>query len=197
MSKKPTAKSKHYVTLTGDNATGNHAIDSYAYGPFPHLFTRLAVEYRPPADMLLTLLFLWDRTVGRDELRDDAMGDIALSQIPVQPRCKLRWLEAFVAAGFWERTTAARGGKQHKGSVYVYKNPTTEEWDKFFEAAAMAQHFDWNVETVPPKRWARLFAHIRDNQPGIEDDVVPPTPEERADALERIKRMGAQRLLRG
>src|SRR5208282_4589469 len=132
-------ESVNHPTYLKNKATGNHALDAYAYGPWPHLFTRLACTYKPPAEMLLTLLYLWDRTVGTG----NDCGDCALSQIPVHHRHRNKWLAAFIAAGFFECVKTKPGGKSKKqeGSFYVYKNPSANQWDAFFRAASVVVHY--------------------------------------------------------
>ena len=121
---------KHRTTLR-DKATGNHAIDSYAYSQMPHLFFVLSNTYSVPPSLLLTLFFLWDRTVGGGS----DCGDVALSQIPVRRQDKVKWLAAFEAADFFEVEKPKVGGAQQRGTFYVYKNPTADEWDEFFRRA--------------------------------------------------------------
>ncbi len=134
-------------------ATGNHALDAYAYGRWPHLFTLLACKYNPPPEMILVLLYLWDKTVGSG----DDCGDCALSQIPVHHRYRSKWLAAFVAVGFFDCEKHKTGGKSQRSNFYHYKNPTATDWDKFFQAAAMVKNFG-NWDLVPTKEFANVFA---------------------------------------
>lgn len=151
---KPTA-GKH-PTFLKEKATGNHALDAYAYGPWPHLFNRLALEYEPPESLMLTLLFLWDRTVGSGE----GCGDCALSQIHVRDREKAKWLAAFVASNFFECVKAKSGGTKQSGSFYAYNNPTADEWDEFFRRAGILKKAA-NWDKIRPEKFGKLFADIR------------------------------------
>jgi len=145
----------HRTTLH-EKATGNHALDAYAYGPWPHLFSVLARKYNVPDAMLLTLLFLWDMTVGTG----DDCGDAALTQIPIRARDRLKWLAAFVAAGFFKCEKATPGGADQRGSFYEYTNPTADDWDEFFRRAAAAYKFPgWDA--VSTEQFATIFEDIR------------------------------------
>ena len=148
-----------HPTILKDKATGNHALDSYAYARWPHLFAALALKYSVPPDMLLTLLFLWDRTVGTG----DDCGDCAMSQIPVRARAATKWLAAFVAADFFSCMKAIPGGADQRGSFYEYKNPSTNEWDEFFRRAEILQRFG-NWDAVPADRFALHFRDIKNPQ---------------------------------
>lgn len=141
---------KTWVTLR-DKATGNHALDQDAYGPVPHLLFNLAVKYTVPDEFLLTVLFLWDRTVGTG----DDCGNCALSQIPVRARDKTRWLAALVECGFWECRKASN--RDHVGSFYEYKNPTAAEWERFFKVASITRKFS-NMDGISPARFGQVFA---------------------------------------
>jgi hypothetical protein len=180
---------KKRFTLLRDKATGNNALDADAYGPMPHLFFNLAVEYKVPSDFLLTLLFLWDRTVGTG----DDCGDCALSQIPVRPRDKSRWLAALVAAGFWDCKKAKSGGKNQRGSFHIYKNPPVEAWESLFQAAGIAQHLA-NRDAVSPERFGKVFARACGKvvDPPRADDVEP-RPEERAAVIKWLRASLAQK----
>ena len=153
------AGTKH-PTYLKEKATGNHALDAYAYGPWPHLFNRLALEYAVPESLVMTLLFLWDRTVGSG----DDFGDCALSQIYARPRERSKWLAALTASGFFECTKAKSGGADQHGSFYVYKNPTADEWDEFFRRAGIVKKAP-NWDKVLPEKFGRLFADIRSEGP--------------------------------
>jgi hypothetical protein len=154
---------KHRTTLR-EKATGNHAIDSYAFSRMPHLFFVLASEkYYPkvPVSLLLTLFFLWDRTVGDDAVAE--CGDIALSQIPVRRQEKVKWLAAFEAAGFFERKKPKSGGANHESTWYAYSNPTADEWDEFFRRAEILVRFE-NWDKVSKEEFSQHFADIRSGQ---------------------------------
>ncbi len=145
-----------HPTYLREKATGNHALDAYAYGPSPHLFNRLALQYRTPASLLMTVTFLWDRTVGAG----DDCGDCALSQIPVRRQEKVKWLAALVAANFFKCERAKSGGANQRGSFYVYENPSADEWDEFFRRAGILKRFSkWDA--VQAEQFSRLFADIR------------------------------------
>jgi hypothetical protein len=150
------AKSIHRITLR-DKATNNHALDSYAYGRMPHLFFILANTYEVPDSLLLTLFFLWDRTVGQD---DAGCGDCALSQIPARPRERIKWLTAFEASRFFTRVKSKSGGTKQAGSFYAYENPTADEWDEFFRRAAILKRFA-NWDKAEPAKFGQLFSDIR------------------------------------
>jgi hypothetical protein len=150
------AKSIHRVTLR-DKATTNHALDSYAYGRMPHLFFVLANKYDVPPSLLLAVFFLWDRTVGTD---DSGCGDCALTQIPLRRQEKVKWLEALVAANFFERVKSKSGGANQSGSFYAYQNPTADEWDEFFRRAEILQRFP-NWDGAKTEKFGQLFSDIR------------------------------------
>ncbi len=159
MNTKPTG-GKH-PTILKDKATGNHALDAYAYVRWPHLFNVLALKYDVPPSLLLTLLFLWDRTVGTG----NDFGDVALSQIPVRRQEKVKWLAAFVAANFFERQKSKSGGRTQEGSFYVYNNPSADEWDEFFRRSEFLRRFPkWDA--VSAESFARLSADVRDGRKG-------------------------------
>jgi hypothetical protein len=155
--------SKTWDTLQpGKGATGNHAIDRDAWASVPHLFFNLAVRYPVPPEFFLTVLFLWDKTVGQD--REAPAGDCALSQIPVRPRDRARWLAALVTAGFWDCDKATPGGANQRGSFYEYKNPPAEAWERLFKAASLSRNMD-GFDDITPARFGRMFARAV-NEPG-------------------------------
>ena|SRR5579859_1361490 len=152
---KPSA-GKTWNTLQPDKgATGNFAIDRDAYACVPHLFFNLAVRYPVPTEFFLTVLFLWDKTVGQD--REVGAGDCALSQIPVRPRDRSRWLAALVEAGFWACEKATPGGANQRGSFYEYKNPPAEAWERLFNAASNSRNID-GMDDISPARFGKMFA---------------------------------------
>jgi hypothetical protein len=155
------------------SATGNHALDESAYGPTPHLFFNLAVKYPVPAEMLLTVLFLWDRTVGRDAERHSAAGDCALSQIPVRERNRNRWLAALIACEFWEREKAKSGGRHQSGSYYEYKNPTAKEWETFFEFASISRNVA-GFDAITPERFGKMAVCAVKPKRNLSDTAVEP-----------------------
>jgi hypothetical protein len=126
----------------------------------PHLFFVLSNTYSVPPSLLLTLFFLWDRTVGGGS----DCGDVALSQIPVRRQDKVKWLAAFEAADFFEVEKPKVGGAQQRGTFYVYKNPTADEWDEFFRRAEILQRFE-NWDKVSKEKFAQQFADIRSDKP--------------------------------
>jgi hypothetical protein len=142
------------IALTGSAATSNLVLNKSAWGKFPHFFTYLLRKYPVPHHFLLTLLFLWDATVGSS---DSPIGQISLSQIPVRNRERNKWLAAFVAVGFWEVVKAKPSDGGKSGSMYVYNESTTPEaWETFFMAASRAQHFPgW--DDVSTEQFAQMF----------------------------------------
>ena len=92
-----------------DKATGCPVLDEEAYGRWPHLFSNLARRYRVPDHFLLTLLFLWDQTMGS---QNAPCGHVALSQIPVREREARKWLAALVKVGFFNVIPAKLGDKR-------------------------------------------------------------------------------------
>jgi hypothetical protein len=151
-------ESVKHPTYLKTKATKNHALNAYAYGPWPHLFIRLACTYNPPPEMILVLLYLWDKTVGSGS----DCGCCALSQIPVHHRYRSKWLAALVAVGFFDCDKAKRGGKHpkdeaEKGSFYIYNNPTADEWDRFFQVAYLIKNFG-NWELISTNDFADMFA---------------------------------------
>jgi len=167
--------------LLKDRATGNHAIDREAYGMFPHLFCHLAIAYPVPAELFLTIVFLWDRTVGADVTMPD--GRCALSQIPVRERNKRRWLAALIAVGFWDcREKSGMGDKM--GSLYEYRNPTAEEWETFFKVASLTRYMQDGArgDEIEPEIFGRVFARALGK--------VTDPPDEQADGptIKRILR---------
>jgi hypothetical protein len=161
-----------------EKATGNHALDSYAYSRWPHLFNVLALKYNVPDSFILTLLFLWDRTVGSGE---EEAGDCALSQIPVNPRWKKKWIAALVAAGFFTCTREESGGRNQRGAFYVYNNPPAEAWAKFFFSAGnLCSHpravagIPWNK--LPTERFARLFCGLHKPEDPSNDGAATVEP---------------------
>ena len=180
--------SGNYVVLR-EKSTGNHALDKDAYGPMPHLFFNLALKYPVTSDFLLTVFFLWDKTVGQDPDRDMASGDCALSQIPVHPRTRNRWLAALVAAGFWSVQKTKAGGANQKGSFYTYENPTAAEWEVLFEAASMVHNFKGWDRGTSTERFAKSFARALGRLPAVpRPEYREPTPAERHAAFLRLKK---------
>jgi hypothetical protein len=145
---------KTWVTLR-DKATGNHALDKDAFACVPHLFFNLAVRYPVPPEFFLTVLFLWDKTIGQD--REDPCGDCADSQIPVRKPNRTRWLAALVAVGFWERKKPKLGGANQRGSFYDYKNPPADAWERMFKAASLSRNFP-GLDGISKERFATMFA---------------------------------------
>jgi hypothetical protein len=180
---KPTVL-KSWDTLR-EKATGNYAIDRDAYVMVPHLLFNLAVAYTVPDELILTVLFLWDKTVGEDI--DVPIGNCALSQIPVRERNARRWLAALVAVGFWNCKKSGYGDA--KGSLYEYKNPTAEEWEDFFRAASVSRNFA-GFDDIDPKRFGDIFARALGRPVPI---VEQPQPSEAAVAARKKLIMGRGR----
>ena len=179
--------SGNWVTLR-EKATGNHALDKDAYGPVPHLLFNLAVKYKVPDEFFLTVLFLWDKTVGQDPDREMAMGDCALSQIPVRDRDKKRWLAALLAVGFWKIGRPARSGgpNQHSAS-YEYLNPAAEEWESLFKVVSTARNIA-GKDNITPERFGTMFARALGKLPADHKPGAPePTAEQRAAAIKWMK----------
>jgi hypothetical protein len=152
--------------LTGDKATGVPVLDEMAFGRWPHLFTVLAVKYKVPDHFLITLLFLWEATMGKSA---SGSGDLAIPQIPVRERTARKWLAALCAAGFFEKDEVEPGDTT--GATFAYNvNTTPKAWHKFFAAAAMASYFP-NWDAVSPKEFATLLASA------IQRRTPPPLPE--------------------
>jgi len=127
----------------------------------PHLFFVLFNDYYPdvPITLLLTLFFLWDKTVGTDATIE--MGDCALSQIPVRRQEKVKWLTALVSAGFFTaKKPQSLGGANQDSTLYEYKNPTSDEWDEFFRRAEILGRFP-NWDAVSKEEFGKHFADIR------------------------------------
>jgi hypothetical protein len=165
---KPSSVLKNWDLLRDKATTDNHAINRDAYGMMPHLFFNLAVAYPVPAELLLTIFFLWDKTVGTDI--DAPTGRCSQSQIPVRQRNLRRWLAALTQAGFWEcREKSGLGDK--KGSLYAYKNPSAEDWETFFRVAHVSQDIA-GVEDVEPEIFGRMFARALGKIEGTDQQVV-------------------------
>lgn len=147
-------KQQRKPTLYGNQATGVPVLDEMAYGCWPHLFTRLAIKYDVPAHFLITLLYLWEATVGAD--RDAPCGYLARKQIPVRARESRKWLAAFCAAGFFTERRAKLGDKT--GTFYEYKSATTaKEWEGLFAAAGVFSKLpDWDQLTA--ERFSKLIS---------------------------------------
>src|SRR4051812_22130431 len=139
--------------LTKDKATGIPILDEYAYGRWPHAFMVWATRHDVPEHFLITLLYLWDATVGSG---DDCCGDLAISQVRGRERTIRKWLAAFCAAGFFEEKKRNPGDK--KGSMFVYnQNTTPEAWERMFKAAGLAQHFG-NWDEMSPEKFGKFMA---------------------------------------
>jgi hypothetical protein len=150
-----TDKPQRKPTLYGAQATGMPVLDNMAYGCWPHLFTPLALEYDVPPHFLITLLFLWEATVGAD--RDAPCGNLALTQIPVRVRESRKWLAAFVAAGFFTVRPAKLGDKT--GSFYEYRSATTaKEWEGFFAAVDVIFKFPGDMDKLSPAAFSKLIS---------------------------------------
>lgn len=137
-------------------ATHIAALDALAWGRWPHLFTVLAREYKVPTEFFITLIFLWDATVGS---KSSPSGKLALSQIPGRERTVGKWLAALEAAEFF--TVEKAGPHDHEGSTYTYNEETTaESWEAFFEKAEWLDPFpSW--DKADRKKFAALFAPDR------------------------------------
>jgi hypothetical protein len=158
---------KNWDSLKGDKATGNKAINRDAYGRMPHLFFNLAVEYGVPDELFLTILFLWDKTVGAN--CDDPSGHCSMTQIPVRERNARRWLAALVMCGFWDCKKSGLGDK--KGSFYEYRNPSAEEWETFFRTASVLRDMA-GFDNIRPEHFARIFARALGRIEGIDEKVA-------------------------
>ena len=138
--------------LTKDKATGIPIVDEFAFAMWPHAFTIYARRYDVPDHFLITLLYLWDATVGSG----DACGDLAIGQIPVRERTVRKWLAAFCAVGFFEEQKRKPGEK--RGSFFAYqKNTSPEAWEKLFKVAGLAQYFG-NWDEMTPERFGKFIA---------------------------------------
>jgi hypothetical protein len=139
--------------LTGDKATGIAAVDEIGFSRWPHLFNVLAERYPVPDHLLITLLWLWNGTVGRNAA---GSGDLAVAQVPVRERNVRKWLKALCAVGFFETDGVEPGDRT--GATFTYKKDTSPDaWRQFFEAAAFYNHFP-NWDAVSPERFAAVFA---------------------------------------
>ena len=138
--------------VSGDPLKTSQTIAVVDVGGFvfwPHYFTRWAQKYKPPDHFLLTLLFLWDATVGEVGKGKGARGRLALSQIPVRERDSTKWLAAFEACGFF--TVVKAGPRDLKGSLYEYKLDADPcDWEALFEWAA------WITEATSPRSWDKV-----------------------------------------
>jgi hypothetical protein len=150
-----TDKKNQRPTLYGLQSTGIPVLDAAAFGCWPHLFTQLAVKYDVPAHLQITLLYLWEATVGAD--RDAPCGNLALTQIPVRVRESRKWLAAFVAAGFFTVRPAKLGDKT--GSFYEYRSTTTaKEWEGFFAAADLIYKLPGDIDKLSPAAFSKLIS---------------------------------------
>lgn len=132
--KKPKYK---FAVLSGEKATGIAVLDYYAYGRWPHWFTVLATKHKVPPDFIVTLLYLWDATVGRSEACE---GDLAVSQVPVRARNVRKYLAAICRAGLFEVLESKSGDKT--GDFFVYNDAATPEtWETFFRVIGTASRF--------------------------------------------------------
>ena len=146
---------KFGCVLRDEKATRIPVLDAQAYGRWPHLFSNLAREHDAPADLIITLLYLWDGTMGSANAPG---GDVSISQIPVRTREKRKWLAALCAAGLFERVSGPAGST--RGDAYYYdEQATPEKWDEFFQLAARSKQFDHDQVSV--KVFARNFACLR------------------------------------
>jgi hypothetical protein len=117
-------------TDTKPTRTGVEILDCNNWGMWPHAFTFYAARYKVPSDFLITLLYLWDGTMGSGHRPS---GSIGVLQIPVRERDARKWLTALVAVGFFEKETA--GWKDKAGSKYTYVETTWRQWEIFFKWA--------------------------------------------------------------
>lgn len=128
------------------------------FARWPHLFCRLAQRYDVPSDMLLTLLFLWDATVGANV---EGMDDVARSQIPVRKQTRTKWLAALEAAHFFDKVKAKSGGANQTGSFWAYVfEVTEEEWEEFFWTASVLYKRTDNWDKVSTANFAKWFENI-------------------------------------
>ncbi len=139
--------------LTKDKATGIPILDEFAYGRWPHAFMIWATRHSVPDHFLITLMYLWDATVGSS---DDYSGDLAIAQVPVRERTVRKWLAAFCAVGFFEEKKRKPGDK--KGSIFVYESSTTPSaWERMFKVAGLAERFG-NWDSMPPDKFGKFIA---------------------------------------
>lgn len=138
--------------ISTEKSTGIRVLDEEGFGMWPHLFTTLFLRYRPPEHFLISLLYLWEATVGHD--KNDPAGHLAFSQIPVREREAYKWVAAFCAIGFFTVTKPKQGEK--KGSFYEYNVDTAPgQWEALFAAAAaLASLPCW--DEVSPERFSKL-----------------------------------------
>jgi hypothetical protein len=168
------------AVLTGGNATGIPAIDEFAFGRWPHLFTILATRYQVPDHFLIVLLFLWEATVGHNT---EGMGDLAIAQIPVREREARKWLAALCALGFFERVQGPPGSTT--GAMFIYKKATTPDaWEQLFAIAGQLSCLR-NWDKVSPERFARVVARAM----GIDVAYTPEPEEDEATKPKTIKEL--------
>jgi len=155
----------------------------------------LARDYEVSLDLLVTLVYLWDATVGSARHKErpagsNPQGRIAASQIPVRHHYRNKWLHALLASGFFKRVEKA-GPAEKKGSLYEYENETTpEEWKAFFAKAGFVTALKGDLDDVSTARFASSF---RRRQLGFDrwkdkpqPPYVEPTPEEREALRKKI-----------
>ena len=184
--------------LVGSLAANNQAITSKGFTMWPHLFTVLAREHAVSKDFLVTLLYLWDATVGSIQHRErpkdaNPQGRISLSQIPVRHHQRDKWLLALIASGFFRRIDKA-GPSDKKGSLYEYENETTpEEWRAFFAKAGFCE--EWSGDSLDDMPAARFAFMFRRRGLGLDrwkdkpqEPYVAPRPEERKNLREFVAR---------
>ncbi len=177
-----------YLKNTDDDETketGIAAIDCAGYMRWPHFFTWMMQKWNPPVHFVLTLFYLWNNTVGKKGL----VGNLAMSQIPVRPNERNKWMAAFVETGFFKVNRRA-GPHDREGSVYEYNRDTTPlEWELLFKAAWMADHIEgWDDLRTED------FAHMMRRAVG--KSVSPMTTEEKNRADAHQQKLTAKRLAR-
>jgi len=189
MADKPTTSGKPYWggLLSGEKATGIPVLDAMAYGRWPHLFSYLALKHEVPDHFLITLLYLWDGTMGSAHAPN---GNVALAQIPVREREARKWLAAFCAVGFFEKDAAEWGDR--KGSMFTYNEDTRpQEWEKLFAWAGAVKNLR-NWDKVGPERFANTARRALGLPVASDERWVPePSEEGRRAALKLAK--GTQR----
>ena len=124
------------------------------WSPWPHEFNRLMMKYQISHSFLVTLLYLWQATVGSG---DDTCGHLALTQIPVRRKHAEKWLTALCKSGLFKVDKAKLGDQT--GSFYEYREDATlKEWERLFYVLAQLELLGGLDDNFTVKKFGQLVA---------------------------------------
>lgn len=133
--------------------------------PWPHDFNRLMMKYQISHSFLVTLIYLWQATVGSG---DDTCGYLALRQIPVRRKHAEKWLAALCESGLFTVEKAKLGSQD--GSRYEYREDATmKDWETLFHRLAEIEKLGGLEDKFRVEKFGKMVANTFKQ---AEDDYV-------------------------